>query len=171
MVQKAKYDVVRKLGKLELRHYGPLVVARAEGSGNGGFDRLFRYIRGNNRQHFTVDMTAPLITEGTTTTTATPTGSGSMAFVMPSGYNIETIPMPLDPGVMIVEVPARFLGVLRFRGRWTEEVFERRSRELMGRLREVGLRTRGDVFAMLYNPPFMPAFLRRNEVAVEVDAD
>jgi hypothetical protein len=30
------------------------------------------------------------------------------------------------------------------------------------------LKTIGNIFTMLYNPPFTPSFLRRNEVAIEV---
>jgi hypothetical protein len=31
-----------------------------------------------------------------------------------------------------------------------------------------GLSARSEPFLMRYNPPFMPGFLRRNEVAIEV---
>jgi hypothetical protein len=168
MVKKAKYDVIKRIGKLELRRYGPLVIARTDGFGDGGFNRLFRYISGANRRRSKVEMTAPVISERISMTAPVMTGGGAMAFVMPEGYDMDTTPEPLDQEVMVVEVPARLLAVLRFSGRWTERAFEARSRELLGRVQETGLETRGEVFAMLYNPPFTPPFLRRNEVAVEI---
>jgi len=36
-------------------------------------------------------------------------------------------------------------------------------------LSEAKIKTKSNVFTMLYNPPFIPGFLRRNEVAVEIE--
>jgi hypothetical protein len=71
--------------------------------------------------------------------------------------------------VSLEEVPGRHVAALRFSGRWTDDAFEKRSAQLMATLEREGVATRGAVFSMLYNPPFTPPFLRRNEVAVEVD--
>ena len=154
MVDIADYEVVGDLGRVELRRYGPLVVARVDGYGDNGFGHLFRYIQGNNRQRSKVSMTAPVISERgrmaspseserIAMTAPVISGADSMAFVMPRGYTLETTPEPLDERVRIEEIPGRTVAVLRFR-------------------------TVGEVFSMVYNPPFTPWFMRRNEVAVEV---
>jgi hypothetical protein len=182
MVRKTKYEVVEDLGPVELRRYGPLAVAKVHGMGSGGFTPLFRYIQGNNTGGARVAMTAPVIQERDETTHGTSSeriamtapvlsDRDSMAFVLPEGYTVGTAPKPLDERVSIEEVPGRVLAVLRFSGRWTEQAFDRRSQQLLGRLVSSGVRTRGEVFSMVYNPPFTPPFLRRNEVAIEVDLE
>ncbi|MGZ4851490.1 MAG: heme-binding protein [Candidatus Bathyarchaeia archaeon] len=44
--------------------------------------------------------------------------------------------------------------------------FEKETQELLDELAKAEIKTKGKVFTMLYNPPFIPGFLRRNEVAV-----
>lgn len=179
MVEQASYQVRRRLGKVEVREYGPMVVARVRDRGDSAFYHLFRFISGDNRQRSKVAMTAPVIQERQAgragprgeeiAMTAPVIGEGDfMSFVMPEGYTLGTTPEPLDPLVTIEEVPARHLAVLRFSGRWTAAAFERRSRQLLDALLEAGIEPQGDVLTMVYNPPFTPPFLRRNEVAVEV---
>jgi hypothetical protein len=160
MVQKAKYEVVRDLGTVEVRRYGPLTTAKVHGMGSGGFTPLFRYIQGENRGTTRVAMTAPVIqewdrsfdggaSERIAMTAPVLSDTDSMAFVLPEGFTLDTAPRPLDERVSIEEVPARLLGVLRFSGRWTQAAFERRSKQLLRRLATEGIRTKGDVFSML----------------------
>ena len=177
MVKTVAYEVTRDLGKVEVRRYPAMVIARVEGRGDGGFNALFRYITGSNRTRESIEMTAPVISGGSgpradseriEMTAPVITGAGSLAFVLPKGYTMGTAPVPLDPEVVLEEVPSRTVAVLRFSGRWTEGNFKVRARALREHLAEAGIEPRGEVFAMVYNPPFTPPFLRRNEVAVEV---
>ena len=39
----------------------------------------------------------------------------------------------------------------------------------MAELQKAGTKSRGEVFSVRYNSPFTPWFMRRNEVAVEVE--
>jgi 1,4-dihydroxy-2-naphthoyl-CoA synthase len=50
MVEPARYKVLKRIGKIEIRRYPRLVIARVDGYGDGGFNILFRFITGNNRQ-------------------------------------------------------------------------------------------------------------------------
>lgn len=169
MVENAKYDVVRKLGRVEIRRYPQLVIARVEGLGEGGFDILYRFITGQNRQRSKVQMTAPVISEKIKMTAPVMSDAGSMAFVMPQGYTPETTPDPVDGRVKVLQVPERLVAALRFSGAWSESAFDARSKQLLEELARNGVKTRGGIFTMLYNPPFTPWFMRRNEVAVEIE--
>ena len=169
MVEQAKYEILRKINKFEIRLYPPLVVARVEGYGDAGFNILFRFITGNNRQKSKVEMTAPVISEKIAMTAPVFSEEDSLAFVMPDGFSIETTPEPLDNRVKIVEIPERAVAALQSSGSWSSSVFEKRSRELLEELIKEGIRTASHVFSMRYNGPFTPWFLRRNEVAVVVD--
>jgi len=88
---------------------------------------------------------------------------------MPAEYTIENTPEPANSHIRISEVPSRLVAALRFSGSWSETLFDRKKQELLDELSRAKIRTSGSVFTMLYNPPFMPGFLRRNEVAIEIE--
>jgi hypothetical protein len=118
-----------------------------------------------------VKMTAPVVSQEikmTSPVLSDFSDQGYMAFVMPPDFSMETTPLPLDSHVKIEEVPSRLVAVLRFSGSWSETHFEEKTKELMQELTNAKMATVGPVFSMLYNPPFTPSFLRRNEVAIEV---
>jgi effector-binding domain-containing protein len=116
-------------------------------------------------------MTAPVVSEQIEMTAPVLSDKASLAFVMPEGYTTETAPEPLNEEVKIVEVPERLVAALRFSGRWTKSSFNAKSKELLNELATANLKTKGNAFAMLYNAPFTPWFMRRNEVAIEVELE
>jgi len=169
MVKQAKYEVLKKIGKIEIRHYPRLVIARVDGYGDGGFNLLFRFISGQNRQKSDIAMTAPVVSEQIAMTAPVLSQTGSIAFIMPEGFTLETTPTPLDDRVKIVEIPERVVAALRFSGRWSNSIFKKKTEELLAEIENAGLKVVGQAFSMRYNGPFTPWFLRRNEVAVEVE--
>jgi hypothetical protein len=169
MVEQAKYEVLKRIGKTEIRRYPRLVIANVDGYGDGGFNLLFRFITGNNRQKSDIAMTAPVVSEEIAMTAPVLSETGSIAFIMPESYTLETTPEPLDDRVKIVEIPERLVAALRFSGRWSNSTFKKKSQELLKELAEAGIKTVGQVFSMRYNAPFTPWFMRRNEVAVAVE--
>jgi len=171
MVAQAKYEVLREIGKVEIRRYPLLVIARVNGYGDGGFNLLFSFITGNNRQKSNVAMTAPVVSEEIAMTAPVLAEAGSIAFVMPEGFTLERTPKPLDNRVKIVEIPERIVSALRFSGRWSNSIFKKKSEELLEDLTKAGVKTEGQVFSMRYNGPFTPWFLRRNEVAIAVEPE
>jgi hypothetical protein len=168
MVEQAKYDVIKEIGKIELRHYSHLLVARVDGYGDEGFSILFSYITGNNKQKSNVAMTAPVVSEQIAMTAPVLSEISSLAFIMPEGFTLDNTPEPLDSRVQIAEIPERDVAAFRFSGRWSDSLFKRKSKELLEELAKAGIKTEGHVFSMRYNGPFTPWFLRRNEVAVPV---
>ena len=170
MVEQAKYEVLKKIGKIEIRRYPRLVIARVNGYGDGGFNLLFRFISGNNRQKLDIAMTAPVVSEEITMTAPVLSEKGSIAFIMPEGFTLETTPEPLDDRVKIIEVPERVIAALRFSGRWSNSIFKKKTEELLIEIENAGLKVAGQVFSMRYNGPFTPWFLRRNEVALTIDS-
>ena len=169
MVEQAKYEVLKKIGKIEIRRYPRLVIARVNGYGDGGFNLLFRFISGNNRQKSDIAMTAPVVSEEIAMTAPVLSETGSIAFIMPEGFTLETTPEPLDDRVTIAEVPERVVAALRFSGRWSNSIFKKKSEELLAGIENAELKFVGRVFSMRYNGPYTPWFLRRNEVAVAVE--
>jgi hypothetical protein len=175
MVKTVNYEVIHKLDKVEIRRYPKIILAKVSNYESDSFGLLFRYISGNNEHKEKVKMTAPVVSSEasqeikmTTPVLSEFSDVGYMAFVMPEEFTIENTPEPLDDRVKIEEMPARLIGVLRFSGGWSDDNFSRKTRILLDELANAKIRTKGTVFSMLYNPPFTPSFLRRNEVAIEI---
>jgi len=157
MVKEVKYSLIKKLDNVEIRLYNSLIIAKVDGYGDAGFNLLFNYITGNNTQKATLEMTAPVLSE-----------KDSIAFVMPEEYTLETTPKPNDDRIKIQSIPERYVAALRFTGRWTSSNFEKKSEKLLKELQTAKIKTRGNIFAMRYSGPFTPWFMRKNEVAIEV---
>jgi hypothetical protein len=171
-----KYEITRRIGKVEIRRYPRIIIAKVDNSVSDSFGLLFRFISGENRQKEKVKMTSPVVSQDssqeirmTSPVFSEFSTEGYMAFVMPTEFTLETTPQPLDNRVKIEKLPPRAVAVLRFSGSWSENHFKAKTKELLDELSKAGIKTKDGVFAMLYNPPFIPSFLRRNEVAVEIE--
>ncbi len=168
MVETIKYEIIHEIDKVEIRRYPKIIVAKVEDP-SYGFNLLYSFITGENKQKVKVKMTSPVVSQEIQMTSPVLSETGTMAFVMPKEFTLETAPEPMDKRVKISEIPERFIAALCFSGGWSEEHFEKETQELLNELNKEKIKTKGNVFTMLYNPPFIPGFLRRNEVAIEVE--
>ena len=168
MVETIKYEVIREIDKVQIRKYPKIIVAKVDDSSDA-FNLLYNFITGDNRQKAKVKMTSPVVSQRVEMTSPVLSGTGSMAFVMPKDFTLETTPEPLNKRVEIVEIPERLIAALCFSGGWSEAHFEKETKELLNELSKEKIKTKGNIFTMLYNPPFIPGFLRRNEVAIEIE--
>lgn len=167
-IEEPEWHLVDSLDGVELRHYSPSVQARTTLRGSGqtsvGFRRLAGFIFGGNDRSEKIAMTAPV---QETLQDTLPT----MAFTMPSGYQIQDLPAPESDKVVIVDVPARTLAVIRFSGWATRGKIARNSKKLFKILKQYGIEPASGTTLNQYNPPWTPPFLRRNEISVEIASD
>ncbi|MGB5812285.1 MAG: heme-binding protein [Polyangiales bacterium] len=174
-----EYDVIERLGDVEIRQYRSYVAAEAvvegdlESAGSEGFRILANYIFGGNRGETRVPMTAPVEqepregTEIAMTTPVTQMAEGNrfaIRFMMPSKYTLETLPEPKDPRIRFVEVPDRRVAVIRYSGTWSRRNYETHLATLLEVLSAKGYTPEGAPMWARYDPPFKPWFLRRNEI-------
>ncbi|MBT8171887.1 heme-binding protein [Candidatus Bathyarchaeota archaeon] len=169
MVKEVKYRLIKKLGSIEIRKSSNLIIAKVEGYGDSGFNLLFSYISGDNNANQNLEMTAPVISQNIEMTAPVLSDKDSIGFVMPEGYNLERTPKPNDERIIIQQIPPRHIAALRFSGRWTTSNFTRKSKQLVKELETANIKTKGNIFSMRYSGPFTPWFLRKNEVATEID--
>jgi hypothetical protein len=184
-IEQPSFRVLERDGAFELREYAPHVVAetRVEASftdaGNAAFQRLFRYISGDNVAQQKIAMTAPVTQSRseaggekiamTAPVTQVAADDGyRVAFTLPASYTLETAPTPLDKTIEIRAVPAQLVASWRYSGRWTENNYREHEAELRAAIEARNLEVAGEPILARYNPPFMPSFLRRNEVLVPV---
>lgn len=183
------YNTVSRVDGVEIRQYPATVIVETTApSENEAFRRLFGYISGQNRSASEISMTAPVESEsGETVDMTTPVESEAvsmtapvetdresdgvrMAFYLPAEYDYESAPRPTDESVRLVEQPSRTLAVLSFSWLTTDGRVKTKTEELRSRLAESGdsFELVGNPFLMRYEGPWVPPFLRTNEVAVEV---
>ena len=175
MVEEASYEVIRKVGQLELRHYPKLLVASVgDQDETDAFSILFRFINGGNDAGGKIPMTVPVLTNQDrgpikiAMTAPVLIQGRRMSFIMPQKYTLETLPRPDEQGIVIEELPEMDVAVLRFRGRARDSDVAERTEELLELVRKEGLMATGRPWSMFYNSPFVPGVMRHNEVAVEV---
>jgi hypothetical protein len=92
-----------------------------------------------------------------------------LAFTMPAHSTRQTLPPPLDPTVVLREVPAQKIAAVRYSGTWTRRRYERNKARLEEFIREKRMKIVGDAVFARYDPPFQFFFLRRNEVLIPVE--
>ena len=180
-IDEPAYTVVQTSDFFEVRQYAPYLVAEVVvpgpvgEAGNQGFSLLGGYIFGKNKGERKLEMTAPVTQtavaapavklEMTAPVTQAVTPGGFLVqFVMPKGYTLATLPLPLDERVKLREVPGKRVAVIRFSGSWSQSTYEEQLQKLRGALAAAGLATAGEPVWSRYNSPFSLPFLRRNEI-------
>jgi len=181
-LEEAKYTVIMKEESFELRQYEPHIIAETmvEGdydkAGNEGFRRLFKYISGENQKKQSIAMTAPVSQDAgsekiamTAPVSQERTGDQwRIAFVMPSEYTMDTLPQPVDPKVLLRQVPSRRMAAITYSGSWSRERYEKHRALLEAFIQQQKLHPLGEPVLARYNSPFTLWFLRRNEVLIPV---
>jgi len=182
-VEEAKYSVILKDDKLELRKYEPHILAETiidadfESAGNEAFSRLFKYISGHNKGQQEVAMTSPVgqspssqkIEMTSPVSQKKRDGKWAVSFMMPESFTLETTPEPMDSSVKIRQVSARHIAAVRYSGFWSVKNYSRNLEKLKAWIEGKKYRPIGEPIWARYNPPFMPWFLRRNEILVPVE--
>ena len=176
------FTVQRTLDGIELREYAPytvaevLVAADANDAGNRAFPILAGYIFGKNKGERKMAMTAPVTQaavpmklEMTAPVTQTPTAGGYLVqFVLPKGITTANAPEPLDARVILRDVPAKRVAVIRYSGFWSESNYNEHLAQLQKGLRAATIAWTGEPVLSRYDPPFTPWFLRRNEIWLDL---
>lgn len=166
--EQPKYTVVDRRHGFEIRRYDPYLVAETEvesgfdASGNIAFRRLAGYIFGRNRESVKMNMTVPVTHEPVDASTH------RYRFVMEQRYTEASLPTPIDGTVTIADVPGGFHAASRYRGNRDEDRYRRAERRLLEGLGRAGIEVTGRPVRAVYDGPFVPPPLRRNEVLVPV---
>lgn len=175
------YRLVLKEGTFEIRQYPRMLVAETITTGsrdealNRGFRKLADYIFAKSRGGETISMTAPVIQDRKKIAMTAPVLQDQAGvqdewrtrFVMPARYTRETLPHPPN-GVSISETPARRVATVRFSGRADDEAIAYRESELKRWMSAHNFQSGGPAEYAFYNSPFIPSFLRRNEILIPV---
>lgn len=163
-IEKAEYEILLKEDPFEIRNYAPMVIAISNETdlrGYSGFNEAFNYISGSNEDHSKISMTTPVLNdlEGNLTT----------AFVMPREYLIEDLPKPTSSNLSLRQVSQKKCASISFSGNANEKTVQTKIEELKKWIELKKLVPIGSYQLARYNPPFIPGFLKKNEVLIEIE--
>ena len=180
-IEELKYYKIKSYEKFEIRYYPIHLVAtiKLKGSfdevGNQGFKALLNYIQGDNSSYQTkldsaegakgrsIDMTSPV-----NQISLALQDTYEVSFIMPSQYSLNTLPVPKDPRIKLRTVPGSFRVVRRYADSWDQKHYIYHRKILVDAVKEKGFTLLSkDTFAR-YNAPFVPWFLKRNEVMFKI---
>ena len=167
-IEKQKYEVVKKEKDFEIRFYPSATLATIKSSAksyrelaSSGFRKIAGYIFGNNEASAKIAMTSPVHMDINDS-------ESSMSFVMPSKYDINSLPKPNDAKVELKESPAEYVAAIEFGGYANDSTIKKYAEQLRKSLDEKGIKSIGNFRYLGYNPPYQ-LIGRKNEVIVTVE--
>ena len=89
-----------------------------------------------------------------------------VCFTMPAQYTLETLPRPVNPQVMLRELPETRVAALVFSETNSEEKTREKSDELVAWMAKKNLAAAGKPELARYKPPWTLPFWRRNEILI-----
>lgn len=181
-VEKPDFEVIASRENIEIRRYAPMIIAEIEVEGKredaigDGFRLLADYIFGNNTAQKDIAMTAPVQQQENQkiamTAPVQQQSSGNawkVSFVMPSEYNMASLPKPHNDRVHLKEVPAKIFAVIQFSGTNSDENVAEHEAQLQNYIESNQITATGSPKYAFYNPPWTLPFMRRNEVMIDVN--
>ena len=186
-IEEPDYEVLEQRDGYEVRRYEPYIVAevtvdgRYSDAGNAAFRVLADYIFGNNSTSTKMEMTAPVESEAVSNSVkmemTAPVISSAVdgeaeryryAFVIERRYTMDSVPKPMDDRIQLRVVAARTVAVHQFSGSWRQANFDKHLDKLREALQRDNVQVIGQPYSARYNAPFVPWFMRRNEVIIEI---
>ena len=180
-----RYEVVYTEGNIEYRRYEAYLVAETSiaevgdwgKDTRGGFMQLFDYITGDNTLETKIEITTSVVQGQSTKIAMTApvvesvsNGVNRMAFMLPSEYQLDNAPRPANPAITLKEMPVRLIASIRYSGRWTDKNVAKYKAKLDQHLAANNVDVIGEFSTAVYNAPFTPPFMRRNEIHYEISA-
>jgi hypothetical protein len=179
------YNIIKQDGDFEIRQYNSYITAQVEvlsdmrDATSAGFMKLFNYISGNNISKAKIEMTIPVTEEQVSvsqkipmtapvTTEKMANNAYIVSFIMPSNASLDMLPEPKDKSITFKQVPEHQAAVITFHGRMREELAEKKIKELNEWLLKNHMKPKSNFILAQFNPPWIPGFLRKNEVIVEI---
>lgn len=172
--ERPTYNVVLKEDGLEIRDYEPAVVvetqvlaSRRDAAGEA-FRSLFNYISGDNTDRLEIPMTSPVVQTQAGKGPGNVSGKWAIRFFLPKNLSVESIPQPLQQDVNIVALAAQRFASVSFKGTQNDKKVGKYSTQLREFIAQKGYGVTGEPVYAFYDPPFVPWFLRDNEILLPI---
>ena len=163
-LQTFPYTIISTDQHFEVRRMKDYFVVKAnveESRGYVGFDACFRYISGENEASQRFAMTTPVLNkmEGVK--------MKDTPFVL---LNQDHFPQP-QGNATIEKVNSSLMVIIKFSGSVSDQLLSKKQAQLRAYIESNGYTIKDGPWLARYNPPFIPGFLKRNELMMEVYDD
>jgi hypothetical protein len=168
MIEEPKYEILKQEGQFELRHYQAFLMIEATDrdiQSYRGFRLAFDFIQGDNERGQKIAMTAPVVNQ------LSENGIQTTSFVMPPKMAFEDMPLPTNQNLRRVLVPERICAVYKFSFSPKMDTIRKFESALIAWIKQEKYSIVGSLQLARYNPPFIPGFLKRNELWFEITKD
>ena len=159
------YQVIKKFENFEIRLYQERYVIQVRNnSEDGSFQKLFKYISGKNQKSEKIEMTTPV-------TMLQENNLMVMQFYLPSRFDMESAPLPIDGSIEIAKIEKGYFAVIRYSGFASNKNFIKHAQILKSKLIDNKINFRDEPIKATYDGPFTLPNLRRNEAMYPVQLD
>jgi len=167
-LEQPRFKIIEKYEGFEVRKYTDTIQAQVASptskrvSSSIHFREIANYILGNNHKTQSIAMTAPV-------QTWEENGVNFMAFIMPSKFNINSLPEPKNNRIKIMNVKGETVAVLKFSWFSGKVKTEKLTQKLQNYVKKVGLKENGAPKLAVYDNPITTLpFMRRNEIHLPI---
>ena len=173
-IEQPNYKVILEKGIFAIRDYTFVMAvetevfsSRREAAGDA-FPRLFRYISGENEDNLEISMTSPVAQTLANQNDDDSAERWIVRFFIPKNMAEENIPLPSEKGVTVSKLKAQRFASVSFRGSQSDKKIEENKAKLKAFITKNGYEVSGRPIYAFYDPPFIPWFLRDNEILLPV---
>ena len=173
-IEQPNYKVILEKDIFAIRDYTSVMAvetevfsSRREAAGNA-FRRLFRYISGENEDNLEISMTSPVAQTLANQNDDDPAERWMVRFFLPRNMAEENIPLPSEKGVTVSKLKAQRFASVSFRGSQSDKKIEENTAKLKAFISQNGYEVSGRPIYAFYDPPFIPWFLRDNEILLPI---
>lgn len=171
-IETLAFDVIEDQGDIQIRRYAPHLLATVtvagdfDAAGSQAFRPLFDFISGANAGEEKIAMTAPVLQQASGPQSPDQTHGWAISFVMPDRHSAQTLPAPRSAEIRISQQPGGLMAAVTYRGGWGRAKYLENEQRLLNGLQSSTLVICGTPRWARYDPPFMPWFLRKNEILI-----
>ena len=157
MAEEVFYKVIHTYDNFEIRYYDERIVVQTNYlQTSSGFQKLFKYISGENQNSEKIEMTTPV-------TVTQNNNDMVMQFYLPSRFDFKSAPLPVDNSVEISKIDNGYFAVIRYSGFASDKNFHKHAKILKSKLIENKISFKESPIKATYNGPFTLPQMRRNE--------
>ncbi|MBM5786702.1 MAG: heme-binding protein [Pelagibacterales bacterium] len=162
------FIVLQRDDQIEVRQYKNFLTASIEVEGdrkeaiNKGFRFLFKYISGENKNKESISMTIPVMQKNSGD------NKWNVSFVVPKKFDLKTVPQPDNTNIQIKNNNDLKVIAITFSGLLSDSNIQENELKLRNYIKQKGMRIEEPAIYAGYNAPWIPWFLKRNEVILRL---
>ena len=173
--ERPSFEVILQKENLAIRDYASVMVvemqvtASRQDAAGDAFRSLFNYISGNNEDNLEIPMTSPVAQTQVSKASDNGDGKWAIRFFIPRKTVDDGAPLPKEDNVTLVRLKAQRFASISFKGSQSDKKISDNTAKLEAFISENNYTISGSPVFAFYDPPFIPWFLRDNEILLPIE--